>query len=88
MGKAGRIQHVGTRLRFLTVKYYFYFPTAPADTSHGIGFAIGVAMADKRRALSSAPVQSPIKGAHGIDPNVFIDKDGQEHLYYAQGNWM
>ncbi|HSN09831.1 MAG TPA: family 43 glycosylhydrolase, partial [Hanamia sp.] len=27
-----------------------------------------------------------IKNVHGIDPNVFIDKDGQAYLYWAQGN--
>jgi len=28
----------------------------------------------------------PIKGLNGIDPNVFIDKDGQAYLYCAMGN--
>ncbi len=66
-------------------KYYFYFPDNVKDTSFGRGFAIGVAVADnpagpyKLQAL-------PIKNVHGIDPNVFIDKDGQAYLYWAQGN--
>ena len=32
------------------------------------------------------PQPTPIKGVHGIDPNVFIDKDGQAYLYWSQGN--
>lgn len=66
-------------------KYYFYFPATPKDSSYGRGFAIGVAIADK----PDGPyiVQSePIKNARGIDPNVFIDKDGQAYLYWAGGN--
>ena len=66
-------------------KYYFYFPTAPKDTSYGKGFAIGVAIADKPSG-PFIPERVPIKGVHGIDPNVFIDKDGQAYLYYALGN--
>jgi len=66
-------------------KYYFYFPTAPKDTSYGRGFAIGVAIADKPSG-PFIPEAEPIKGVHGIDPNVFIDKDGQAYLYYALGN--
>ena len=65
-------------------KYYFYFPTAP-DSTYGRGFAIGVAVADKPSG-PFIPQQEPIKGVHGIDPNVFIDKDGQAYLYYALGN--
>jgi arabinoxylan arabinofuranohydrolase len=65
-------------------KYYFYFPTAP-DSIYGRGFAIGVAIADKPSG-PFIPEKEPIKGVHGIDPNVFIDKDGQAYLYYALGN--
>ena len=28
----------------------------------------------------------PIKGVRGIDPNVFIDKDGQAYMYWSAGN--
>jgi len=66
-------------------KYYFYFPTTPKDTSFGRGFAIGVAIADKPEG-PFVPQSEPIKNVHGIDPNVFIDKDGQAYLYWAQGN--
>jgi Glycosyl hydrolases family 43/Carbohydrate binding module (family 6) len=67
-------------------KYYFYFPTAAKDTtSYGRGFAIGVAVADKPSG-PFIPQEEPIKNVHGIDPNVFIDKDGQAYLYWALGN--
>jgi GH43 family beta-xylosidase len=67
-------------------KYYFYFPTSPADTAvYGRGFAIGVAIADKPEGPYT-PQTTPIKGVHGIDPNVFIDKDGQAYLFWSAGN--
>ncbi|HEX4852368.1 MAG TPA: family 43 glycosylhydrolase, partial [Puia sp.] len=65
--------------------YYFYFPTLPADTNLGKGFRIGVAVASK----PSGPfIAQPkfIEGVFGIDPNVFIDKNGQAYLYWALGN--
>jgi hypothetical protein len=70
---------------FRNGKYYFYFPTTAKDTSYGRGFAIGVAVADKPYGPFVSQPQ-PIRNVHGIDPNVFIDKDGQGYLYYAQGN--
>jgi hypothetical protein len=66
-------------------RYYFYFPSAPCDSSYGRGFAIGVAIAEHPEG-PFIPQRQPIKGVHGIDPNVFIDKDGQAYLYWAQGN--
>ncbi|MGZ5191388.1 MAG: family 43 glycosylhydrolase [Flavisolibacter sp.] len=67
-------------------KYYFYFPTSPKDTvTYGSGFTIGVAIADKPEG-PYVPQATPIKGVHGIDPNVFIDKDGQAYLYWSEGN--
>jgi hypothetical protein len=66
-------------------KYYFYFPTTPRDTTQGRGFRIGVAVADKPTG-PFVPQAAPIAGVHGIDPNVFIDKDGQAYLYWSQGN--
>ncbi|MGD8777926.1 MAG: family 43 glycosylhydrolase [Ignavibacteria bacterium] len=63
-------------------KYYFYFP-AIADTNTGIkGMAIGVAVSDMPYGPFN-PEPEPIKGVSGIDPNVFIDKDGQAYLYWA-----
>src|SRR4051812_12423569 len=67
-------------------KYYFYFPTSPLDTvTYGRGFAIGVAIANKPTG-PYVPMSRPIKGVHGIDPNVFIDKDGQAYLFWSAGN--
>lgn len=66
-------------------RYYFYFPSTPRDTSYGKGFAIGVAIADEPGG-PFVPQPEPVKNVHGIDPNVFIDKNGQAYLYWAQGN--
>jgi hypothetical protein len=67
-------------------KYFFYFPTTPNDTTiYGRGFTIGVAVADKPEGPYT-PDPTPIKGVRGIDPNVFIDKDGQAYLYWSAGN--
>lgn len=68
-------------------KYYFYFPANKnvADANGRKGFGIGVAVAEKPEG-PYIPLPEPIKGVNGIDPNVFIDKDGQAYLYWAQGN--
>ena len=66
-------------------KYYFYFPSTPKDTTLGKGFKIGVAVADQPTG-PFIPQQKPIEGINGIDPNVFIDKDGQAYIYWSQGN--
>ena len=67
-------------------KYYFYFPSIPKDTiTYKKGFTIGVAIADKPEGPYK-PEANPIKGVSGIDPNVFIDKDGQAYLYWSGGN--
>ncbi len=65
-------------------KYYFYFPAPASDANYGRGFSIGVAVSD--RPYGPFAVQpEPIQRAHGIDPNPFIDKDGQAYLYWAMG---
>ncbi|WP_179021868.1 family 43 glycosylhydrolase [Winogradskyella forsetii] len=67
-------------------KYYFYFPSTAKDTlTNGRGFTIGVAIADQPEGPYT-PESQPIKGVKGIDPNVFIDKDGQAYMYWSQGN--
>lgn len=67
-------------------KYYFYFPTRAKDTTKfGRGFSIGVAVGDKPYGPFT-PQTEPIKGVRGIDPCVFIDKDGQAYLYWSGGN--
>ncbi len=65
-------------------KYYFYFPTKAKDTIFGKGFSIGVAIGD-RPSGPFIPQAQPIAGVHGIDPNVFVDRDGQAYLYWAEG---
>ena len=63
-------------------KYYFYFP-AIADSNKGIrGMTVGVAISDTPYG-PFIPEAEPIKGISGIDPNVFMDKDGQAYLYWA-----
>ena len=66
-------------------KYYFYFPSTPRDTAGGKGFRIGVAVASQPTG-PFVPQPAPIPGVRGIDPNVFIDHDGQAYLYWSQGN--
>jgi len=65
-------------------KYYFYFPaicSKPDSTGRRL-FSIGVAIADKPEGPYT-PLPEPIKGIRRIDPNVFIDKDGQAYLYWS-----
>ncbi len=61
-------------------KYYFYFPTI--RKAKGPGFGIGVAVSDSPSG-PFVPEPEPIAGAGGIDPNVFIDRDGQAYLYWS-----
>ncbi len=71
---------------FRNGKYYFYFPANNKDTTI-LGrktFSIGVAIADKPEGPYIAQ-SAPISGFAGIDPNVFIDRDGQAYLYWAMG---
>ena len=61
-------------------RYYFLFPAVGKE---GKGFKIGVAVADKPTG-PFVPVVKPIDGVQGIDPGVFIDKDGSAYLYYSR----
>jgi hypothetical protein len=63
-------------------KYYFYFPAITNKKSSIKGMAIGVATSDKPFGPFVLEPQ-PIAGPSGIDPNPFIDKDGQAYLYWA-----
>jgi len=66
-------------------KYYFYFPSnKKTDSNSRRGFAIGVAIADKPEG-PFIPQPEPIKGIMGIDPNIFVDNDGQTYIYYSMG---
>jgi hypothetical protein len=69
-------------------KYYFYFPTITNKIDSTIKrklFSVGVAISDKPEGPYK-PLPEPIKGIMGIDPCVFIDKDGQAYLYWSMGN--
>ncbi len=61
-------------------KYYFYFPARPRGEEKG--FAIGVAISERPEG-PFMPMMQPVKGIAGIDPCVFIDKDGQGYIYWA-----
>jgi len=63
-------------------KYYFYFPAIANEQSGVTGMTIGVAVSDTPYGPFK-PEPKPIRGVSGIDPNVFIDKDGQAYLYWA-----
>jgi hypothetical protein len=65
-------------------KYYFYFPAKIKNTSFAKWMAIGVAVSDTPYGPFK-PESKPIDGVFGIDPNPFIDKDGQAYLYWAGG---
>jgi hypothetical protein len=62
--------------------YYFYFPAPVRDTLVGRGMMVGVAVAGKPYG-PFVPQPEPIKGTYGIDPCVFIDRDGQAYIYWA-----
>lgn len=68
-------------------KYYLYFPANNniVDANGRKGFSIGVAIADNPEGPYT-PQPDPIKNVRGIDPNVFIDKEGQAYLYWSQQN--
>ncbi|WP_217220422.1 family 43 glycosylhydrolase [Mucilaginibacter paludis] len=70
---------------FRNGKYYFYFPATEKSSANGRGFRVGVAIADKPYG-PFVPQKEPIAGIRGIDPNVFMDDDGQAYIYWAQGN--
>lgn len=76
-------------------KYYFYFPSKAKGhlerknnpSVNGSAFHIGVAVGSQPTG-PFVPEAEPIKGVHGIDPNVFIDKDGQAYLYWSQHDFF
>jgi len=62
--------------------YYFYFPAIPIDGSMRKGPRIGVATSRAPHGPYH-PEPEPIAGVFGIDPNPFVDHDGQAYLYWA-----
>jgi beta-xylosidase len=63
-------------------QYFFYFPSKGTDTIFGRGFSIGVAVSDNPYG-PFIPEPKPMRNVDGIDPNPFIDKDGQAYLYWS-----
>ena len=68
-------------------KYFFYFPALAKDTTSGRRFSVGVAVSDKPYG-PFIPQPEPIKGVRGVDPNPFIDKDGQAYLYWSARRYL
>jgi hypothetical protein len=62
-------------------KYYFYFPSNPTS---GMGFGIGVAVADRPEG-PFIPEPEPIKGINGIDPCVLLASDGNAYIFWGAG---
>ena len=62
-------------------KYYFYFPSAPKN---GMGFGIGVAVADRPEGPFICEPE-PIKGISGIDPCVLLASDGNTYIFWGAG---
>ena len=63
-------------------KFYFYFPSAPAEGRGG--FAVGVAIADNPEG-PFIPEPEPIKGVNGIDPCVLLASDGNAYIFWGNG---
>jgi hypothetical protein len=59
-------------------KYYFYFPATAKDGSRRIGVAIADSPAGPFK-----PEANYIQGVSGIDPGVFIGKDGSAYMYWG-----
>ncbi|WP_244518678.1 family 43 glycosylhydrolase [Arachidicoccus rhizosphaerae] len=68
-------------------KYYFYFPTKMKGSDGESKFSIGVALGERPGGPFKV-MSEPIAGVKGIDPNVFIDDDGQAYLFWAEGDIM
>jgi hypothetical protein len=63
-------------------KYFFYFPAIAKESSGAKGMTVGVAISNTPYG-PFVPEEKPIPDVSGIDPNVFIDDDGQAYLYWA-----
>jgi len=62
--------------------YYFYFPASEKGKERFKSRTIGVAVS-KNPYGPFVPSESSIEGVSGIDPNVFIDTNGEAYLYWA-----
>ncbi len=66
-------------------KYCFYFPANAKDKKMRGG--IGVAISDKPYG-PFVPEAKPMVGIGGIDPNIFVDKDGQAYIITAMRGFV
>ncbi len=62
-------------------KYYFYFPTKDKNGEKRIGVAIG-----DKPAGPFKPQPNYMDGVVGIDPDVFIDKDGSAYMSWSRND--
>jgi hypothetical protein len=62
-------------------KYYFYFPTKDKNGEKRIGVAIG-----DKPAGPFTPQANYMDGVVGIDPDVFIDKDGSAYMSWSRND--
>ena len=62
-------------------KYYFYFPTKDKNGEKRIGVAIG-----DRPAGPFKPQPNYMASVVGIDPDVFIDKDGSAYMSWSRND--
>lgn len=60
-------------------RYHFFFPAKIREGD----FRIGVALADRPEGPFK-PEPAPLAGVHGIDPCVFLDRDGQAYLFFSK----
>ncbi|KAK2810898.1 hypothetical protein FQN50_002489 [Emmonsiellopsis sp. PD_5] len=64
-------------------KFYLYVPVV--DNGSG-GMSIGVAVSENITGPYEDAIGGPLLGNGEIDPNVFIDDDGQAYLYWGNPN--
>jgi beta-xylosidase len=62
-------------------KYYFYFPTKDKNGEKRIGVAVG-----EKPAGPFKPAPNYMAGVVGIDPDVFIDKDGSAYMSWSRND--
>jgi beta-xylosidase len=62
-------------------RYYFYFPTKDENGEKRIGVAIG-----DQPAGPFKPQANYMEGVVGIDPDVFIDKDGSAYMSWSRND--
>jgi hypothetical protein len=66
---------------FKNGKYYFYFPTKDKNGEKRIGVAVG-----DKPAGPFKPEANYMAGVVGIDPDVFIDKDGSAYMTWSRND--